>query len=101
MSKLDRTLGLSSVVLFGLAYMTPIIVLGTFGIMADATHGVTAGAYLLALLAMLLTAYSYGVLAAEFPTAGSAYTYARKCLSPRRASWSAGRCCWTTCSCPW
>lgn len=83
MSKLDRTLGLSSVVLFGLAYMTPIIVLGTFGIMADATHGVTAGAYLLAMLAMLLTAYSYGVLAGEFPTAGSAYTYARKCLNPK------------------
>ncbi len=83
MSQLNRTLSLSSVVMFGLAYMTPIIVLGTFGLLADATHGVAAGAYVLALLAMLLTAYSYGVLAKEFPVAGSAYTYARKCISPK------------------
>lgn len=83
MTTLNRTLGLSSVVMFGLAYMTPIIVLGTFGIMADATHGVTAGAYALALIAMLLTAYSYSVMAGEFPTAGSAYTYARKCFNPK------------------
>lgn len=83
MIKLQRTLTLSSVVMFGLAYMTPIIVLGTFGILADATHGVVAGAYALALIAMVMTAHSYGVLAAEFPTAGSAYTYSRKCLNAK------------------
>ena len=32
--KLDRALGLWSVVLFGLAYMTPMIVFGTFGALA-------------------------------------------------------------------
>lgn len=83
MSTLKRSLTLSSVVLFGLAYMTPIIVLGTFGIMADTTHGTVAGAYALALLAMLLTARSYGVMAAEFPVAGSAYTYVRKAINPK------------------
>lgn len=83
MNKLKRTLTLSSVVMFGLAYMTPIIVLGTFGILADATHGVVAGAYALALIAMVMTAHSYGVLAAEFPTAGSAYTYTRKCINAK------------------
>nr|WP_315205501.1 APC family permease [uncultured Albidiferax sp.] len=83
MRTLQRTLGLSSVVMFGLAYMTPIIVLGTFGILADATHGVVSGAYALALAAMVMTAHSYGLLAAEFPTAGSAYTYARKCINDK------------------
>ncbi|MFC3533771.1 APC family permease [Vogesella facilis] len=83
MSTLKRSLTLSSVVMFGLAYMTPIIVLGTFGIMADSTHGSVAGAYLLALVAMLLTARSYGVMAAEFPVAGSAYSYVRKAISPK------------------
>lgn len=82
MTTLKRTLTLSSVVMFGLAYMTPIIVLGTFGILADATQGVVAGAYALALIAMVMTAHSYGVLAAEFPVAGSAYTYTRKCINP-------------------
>ena len=37
--KLDRALGLWSVVLFGLAYMTPMIVFGTFGALAAASQG--------------------------------------------------------------
>jgi putrescine importer len=83
MTKLQKTLTLSSVVMFGLAYMTPIIVLGTFGLLADATKGVVSGAYALAMIAMLMTAHSYGVLAAEFPTSGSAYTYTRKCINDK------------------
>ncbi len=80
---LVRTLGLRSVVLFGLAYMTPIIVLGIFGIIAEVTGGATPSAYLLALVAMLFTAFSYGRMAGAFPVAGSAYTYVRKCLDAR------------------
>ena len=81
MTTLERTLGLRSVVLFGLAYMTPIIVLGIFGITADLTVGASAGAYTLGLIAMLFTAFSYGQLARVFPVAGSAYTYVRKSIS--------------------
>ena len=81
MTTLERTLGLRSVVLFGLAYMTPIIVLGIFGITADITFGASAGAYSLGLIAMLFTAYSYGKLARVFPVAGSAYTYVRKSIN--------------------
>lgn len=77
---MTRSLTLSSVVLFGLAYMTPIIVLGTFGILAQQTGGVVPTAYLVALIAMLFTAYSYGQMAKAFPTAGSAYTYTRKSI---------------------
>lgn len=80
---LVRTLGLRSVVLFGLAYMTPLIVLGIFGIIAETTGGAAPSAYLLALVAMLFTAFSYGKMAAAFPVAGSAYTYVRKCLDAR------------------
>ncbi|HEY2097167.1 MAG TPA: Putrescine importer PuuP, partial [Pseudonocardia sp.] len=57
---LDRTLRLKSVVLFGLAYMAPMIVLGTFGVIAEETGGTVPSAYLLALIAMLFTAFSYG-----------------------------------------
>jgi len=78
--QMTRSLTLSSVVLFGLAYMTPIIVLGTFGILAQQTGGVVPTAYLVALIAMLFTAYSYGQMAKAFPTAGSAYTYTRKSI---------------------
>lgn len=57
---LTRTLKLSSLVIFGLAYLTPLIVLGIFGVIASETGGASASAYLIALLAMLFTANSYG-----------------------------------------
>lgn len=79
--KLDRTLGLWSVVLFGLAYMTPMIVFGTFGALASASQGTTAMAYFIAALAIFLTAASYGIMAKVYPVAGSAYSYARRSLN--------------------
>lgn len=77
---LKRTLGLWAVVLFGLAYMTPMIVYGTFGVLSEVSHGMVPTSYLLALCAVLLTAVSYGKMAYIFPVAGSAYTYARKSI---------------------
>ncbi|GAA4389362.1 APC family permease [Tsukamurella soli] len=82
-SVLQKSLGLRSVVLFGLAYMAPIIVLGIFGVIAVKSQGGSAGSYLLATVAMLFTALSYGLMAKHFPVAGSAYTYVRKALDAR------------------
>ncbi|WP_204314002.1 MULTISPECIES: APC family permease [Bifidobacterium] len=78
---LKRTMGLRSVVLLGLAYMCPIIVLGTFGVIAAASHGATAMSYTAATIAMLFTAGSYGRMAVLHPEAGSAYTYVGKTIS--------------------
>ncbi|WP_044871618.1 APC family permease [Pseudomonas sp. LFM046] len=83
MAQLQRTLSLGAVVLFGIAYMTPIIVLGTFGILADTTGGVVPTAYLAASVAMLFTAFSYARMAAAFPVAGSAYSYVRRAINPK------------------
>lgn len=80
---LTRTLRLPSLVLFGLAYMTPLIVLGIFGVVAEVTSGASASAYLVAMIAMLFTASSYGRMAAAYPTAGSAYTYVRRTIDSR------------------
>jgi amino acid transporter len=80
---LDRSLTLRSIVLFGLAYMAPMIVLGTFGAVAEKTKGAVPSAYLLALVAMLFTAYSYGKMARTYPVAGSAYTYVRRTIDSR------------------
>jgi amino acid transporter len=81
--RLTRTLTLGPVVLFGLAYMAPMIVLGTFGELAQSSGNAVPTAYLLALVAMLFTAVSYGRMAAAFPVAGSAYTYTRKVIDSR------------------
>ncbi|MEJ3658023.1 APC family permease [Actinomycetes bacterium KLBMP 9759] len=80
---LTRTLRLPSLVLLGLAYMTPLIVLGIFGVVAEATGGASAAAYLLALVAMIFTAASYGRMAAAYPVAGSAYSYVRRTIDSR------------------
>lgn len=80
---LARTLKLPSLVLFGLAYMTPLIVLGIFGVVASVTSGASAAAYLVATVAMLFTAFSYGRMAAAYPLAGSAYTYVRRTIDAR------------------
>ncbi|MCI1984335.1 MAG: APC family permease [Bifidobacteriaceae bacterium] len=80
---LKRTLKLHSIVLIGVAYMAPLIVLGTFGVIATASKGATAMSYLLALVVMLFTASSYGRMASLHPESGSAYTYVGKAISPK------------------
>lgn len=77
-SHLKRTLGLPAVLLFGLAYMAPLIVYGIYGDLAEASHDTAALAYLLALVAIIFTALSYGRLTRIYPVAGSAYTYTRR-----------------------
>ncbi|MBW0101065.1 APC family permease [Pseudonocardia sp. KRD291] len=76
-------LNLASVVVFGLAYMAPAIVVSTFGVIAATSYGAAPSAYLFATLAMALTALSYAKLARAFPASGSVYTYARKLLDSR------------------
>nr|BFE89512.1 hypothetical protein GCM10020185_00480 [Pseudomonas brassicacearum subsp. brassicacearum] len=73
---MERVLGLPSLVLFGLAYMVPLTVFTTYGLVTQATSGHLPAAYVVTLITMLFTAYSYGRMAASLPYAGSAYAYA-------------------------
>ncbi|MFJ8667400.1 APC family permease [Streptomyces sp. NPDC093600] len=50
---------------------------------AEETGGAVPTAYLLAVLAMLFTAHSYGRMVAAQPVAGSAYTYFRRAVDDR------------------
>lgn len=79
---LKRNLGLWSIVGLGLGYMTPTVVFDTFGIVSGETNGAVPAAYLVALIVMVFTAFSYGKMVKIFPTAGSAYTYTRETMSP-------------------
>ncbi|MDV8070681.1 APC family permease [Rhodococcus sp. IEGM 1366] len=71
-----------SLVLFGIAYMAPAVVLATFGVISVASNGSSASSYLLATTAMLLTALSYATLSRRFQLSGSAYSYVRRVLGP-------------------
>jgi len=43
--RLERTITLWPLVLFGIAYITPFIVLTTFGVFSEASSGTLASAY--------------------------------------------------------
>jgi len=81
-AQLRKTLTLVQVVMMGLAYLQPMTIFDTFGIVTQMTDGHVATAYIFALIAVLFTAVSYGKLVQRFPSAGSAYTYAQKAISP-------------------
>ena len=70
-----KKMSLWQVVIIGVAYMTPMVVFDTFGIVSGITDGRVPLAYLLALVAMLLTAFSYARFARKTDKPGSAYTY--------------------------
>ncbi len=79
---LIKTLTLFPVVMIGLAYIQPMTLFDTFGIVSQITDGHVPSAYALALLGILFTALSYGKLVVKFPSAGSAYTYAQRAINP-------------------
>lgn len=81
-TRLERTLTLAHLVLFGISFMALGTVFSTYGIVAQMTQGMVPSAYILALIAMLFTALSYGRMASAYPISGSAYTYAQKAISP-------------------
>lgn len=60
---LQRTLTLWPIVLFGIAYITPFIVLTTFGVFSAASNGTLAASYAITTIAVLFTAASYGKMA--------------------------------------
>ncbi|WP_408898853.1 APC family permease [Nocardioides sp. R1-1] len=89
--RFQRVLGTPELILFGLAYMVPLTVFTTYGVVTDMTDGHLPGAYVLTLAAMLFTAYSYGRMVVAHPYAGSAYTYTQKAFGAHAgflAGWS-------------
>ena len=79
--QLKRTLKLRHLVFIGLAYMAPMAVFDMFGIVSDETDGHVPLAYLVVMVAVLFTAFSYSRMVRFFPIAGSAYTYAKEAIN--------------------
>jgi amino acid transporter len=75
---LKRALGLRGLTLFGLAYLVPLTVFTTYGIVTELTGGRLATAYAVTLVAMIFTALSYSHMVRAYPVSGSAYTYTRR-----------------------
>jgi amino acid transporter len=74
--ELKRTLKFGDLVIYGLIFMVPIAPFAIFGGVFQASGGMVPLVYLIALVAMMLSANSYSQMAQAFPMSGSVYTYA-------------------------
>src|SRR5579872_4003763 len=76
-----RQLTLWDLVFYGIILIQPIAPVPLFGVAQQLSNGHFATIILIAMAAMMITAVSYGRMAAVYPAAGSAYTYVGKTLS--------------------
>jgi putrescine importer len=80
--RLRRVLTLWDLIFYGIVLIQPIAPVPLYGVAQKLSDGHFVTIILIALFAMLITAVSYGRMAALYPTAGSAYTYVGKGLNP-------------------
>src|SRR6185437_8824474 len=80
--RLRRTLGLWDLILYGVIVLQPVAPMSAFGALSDRGRGHVVTAVLIAMVAMLATAVSYGRMARIYPSAGSAFTYVAQEIHP-------------------
>jgi amino acid transporter len=79
--QLRRVLTLWDLVFYGIVLVQPIAPIPLFGVAQKLSAGHFVTTILVAMFPMLITAFSYGRMAAIYPSAGSAYTYVGKGLN--------------------
>jgi putrescine importer len=79
---LKRALTLKDLVLYGVIVIQPVAPMSSFGVLDERSRGHAVTAILIAMVAMLLTAISYGRMARVYPSAGSAFTYVGREIHP-------------------
>jgi amino acid transporter len=74
--ELKRTLSTVDLVVYGLIFMVPIAPFGIYGTVMSISEGMVVLAYLIGMVGMIFTAFSYWRMSEEFPISGSVYGYA-------------------------
>src|SRR6204780_4588994 len=80
--RLRRTLTLWDLILYGLIVIQPVAPMSVFGVLSNRGRGHVVTTILIAMVAMLFTAISYGRMARAYPSAGSAFTYVGQEINP-------------------
>ena len=80
--RLKRSLTLWDLILYGVIVIQPTAPMSVFGVLSDRGHGHVVTTILIAMVAMLFTAMSYGRMARAYPSAGSAFTYVGQEINP-------------------
>jgi putrescine importer len=79
--RLQRVLSLRDLIVYGVIVISPLAPATFFGVLSRRGNGHATTCILLAMIAMSLTAVSYGRMARTYPSAGSAFTYVGRELS--------------------
>jgi putrescine importer len=80
--RLRRSLTLWDLILYGVIVIQPVAPMSVFGVLSDRGRGHVVTTVLVAMVAMLFTAVSYGRMARAYPSAGSAFTYVGQEINP-------------------
>src|SRR5258705_1459562 len=80
--RLRRTLTLWDLILYGIVVIQPVAPMSVFGVLSNRGRGHGVTTILIAMVAMLFTAISYGRMARAYPSAGSAFTYVGQEINP-------------------
>jgi amino acid transporter len=80
--RLRRALSLWDLILYGIIVIQPTAPMSIFGVLSERGRGHVVTAILIAMVAMLFTAISYGRMARVYPSAGSAFTYVGQEINP-------------------
>jgi amino acid transporter len=80
--RLRRSLTLWDLILYGVIVIQPVAPMSVFGVLSERGHGHVVTTILIAMVAMLFTAISYGRMARAYPSAGSAFTYVGQEINP-------------------
>ncbi|WP_129657015.1 APC family permease [Rothia halotolerans] len=86
---LRREVSFHQLVAYGLVFIGPAAAVGVFGTLDAKSGGVVPLVYLVATLAMALTASSYAVMSRAVPRAGSVFAYASEAIG-RRTGYMSG-----------
>ena len=78
--ELRRALTTKDLVVYGMIFMVPIAPFSVYGFVWGDAKGMVPLAYLVGLVGMIFTAFSYAAMSRAFPLAGSVYTYAGRGL---------------------
>ena len=80
--RLRRALTLWDLILYGVIVIQPVAPMSIFGVLSNRGRGHVVTTILIAMVAMLFTAISYGRMARAYPSAGSAFTYVGQEINP-------------------
>lgn len=77
-ASLKVSLTTKDLLIYGITFMIPVAPLAFYGSFLQPANGMVALAYLIGMIAMLFTGFSYATMSSRYPFSGSVYTYVQE-----------------------